>query len=310
MSKPHFFVGIDVSKETLDISLQKQSFKIPNKKNAICSFIKKHMENKPVKLSVLEATGGYERLVRRCLLEKGIPVHTAHPNKVYAFANACGHFAKTDRLDAILLEKYAQFIQPDARLDQETSQSEEALVGLRLVQKSLEQELHANLCRREHLQGASLKHINRHIESIKKRLARIHEEIQKIIKQDDDLNHRKVILTSFKGVGDKVSNILICECPELGSMTRQTIASLVGLSPKTRESGKKTFKAKIQGERFFVRKALYMAALVGIRFNQKMKAVYERHMNNGKPFKVAIVAVMRKIIVILNALLKKDEIYA
>ena len=303
------FMGIDVSKATLDISINKKHYKINNTDEAITDFIKSVIASNKIKLCVLESTGGYERLVMKKLQQKGIAVHRAHPNKVHAFAKACNHFAKTDKLDALLLEKYAIFVSNKEKGDAILSDLQQELQSLRLVEKSLEEGLHANQCRVKTCTGKSRKYLDKQIEFIKAQLKAIRDDINKLIKEDEDLSSKSKLLMSYKGVGEKIANTLLTDAPELGTLSNKEIASLVGVAPKTNQSGQKTKVAKISGGRFFVRKSLYMAALVAMRHNSKMKQLYERLIASGKKAKVALVAVMRKIIICLNSMVKHNKIY-
>jgi len=303
-------MGIDVSKDTLDISVNGNHFKIKNNKTDIKNFIKTKIDKKlDINLCVLESTGGYERLAISILNEADIPVHRAHPNKVYAFAKAAGHFAKTDKLDSKLLERYAEFIKDDNRGYIKLSKEQIVLQELRSVQKNLEMSLHATQCRAMLLSGKALAYTEKQITFIKKQLAEIEKEINKIINDDEIMSGKQKILTSYKGVGKKIANSLIVELPELGTLNNKEIASLVGVAPKTTESGKKTCKAHINGGRFFIRKSLYMAALVAAYTNDKMKQTYQALLEKGKPAKIALTAIMRKIIVCLNSMLKNNNFY-
>jgi transposase len=308
-NKSNIFMGIDVSKDTLDISVKGNHFKIKNTGADIKNFIKKVAKTLDINLCVLESTGGYEKLIITMLNEADIAVHRAHPNKVYAFAKAAGHFAKTDKLDSKLLEKYAEFIKDDNPDCIKLSKEQIALQELRSVQKNLEMSLHASQCRAKLLSGKALAYTEKQIGFIKKQLADIEKEIDKIISYDEIMSGKQKILTSYKGVGKRVANGLIAELPELGTLNSKEIASLVGVAPKTTESGKKTCKAHINGGRFFVRKLLYMSALVAANYNDKMSQMYRALLEQGKPAKIALTAIMRKIIVCLNSMLKNKKFY-
>ena len=263
-------MGIDVSKATLDISVRGKHIKINNSRAAINSFINGQLAGVDIRLCVLESTGGYERLVITMLNEANIPVHRAHPNKVYAFAKACGHFAKTDKLDSKLLEKYAEFIKDKNVVCIELTKELIDLQGLRAVQKNLERELHANQCRAKLLSGKAVDYIKEEIEFNKKQLGSIENDIEELICRNKELRKKQQTLISYKGIGKKIANSLIAELPELGSLSNKEVASLVGVAPKTNESGKKVWKGHISGGRFFVRKTLYMAALVAAFSNDKL----------------------------------------
>lgn len=308
----NLFIGIDVSKHTLDIYLNGKSYKIKNSSSAIINFIKINVRQliSNVKLCVLESTGGYEKLVMKLLQKSGIRVHKAHPNKVYAFAKAKGHFAKTDKLDAILLSQYAAFVADGELGDEMLSETQEQLKDLKSIEVDLLLSIEANKHRLEHLQGKAQLYLKKQITFCEKQLKQIRLEIDKLIELDEVLSRKRAIITSYKGVGKRVSSILLIALPELGKLNNKEIASLVGVAPKTSESGKKVFKAHISGGRFAVRHALYMSALVASRYNHRIKAFYERLIAAGKPPKVVLVAVMRKIIVCLNSMIKNNSFFA
>ncbi|WP_259349209.1 IS110 family RNA-guided transposase [Wolbachia pipientis] len=304
------FIGIDVSKETLDISINNKHQRIENVETAISEFIKSKMANVFVKLCVVESTGGYKKLVIKLLREHNIAVHRAHPNLVYAFAKACNHFAKTDKLDAKLLEKYAEFItKNDEVVEYIVSQKQEELKELRAVERNLNDEVHGNKCRLHKVTGKAREYIEKQIEFAKKQLEQIRQDIEDIINSDPDLKEKSKLLTSYKGVGRKTASILLIEVPELGRLDNKEIACLVGVAPKTSESGRKVSKAQIIGGRFYARKALYMSAVVAMRHNKKMKVFYQRLVDSGKAAKIALVAVMRKIIICLNAMIENNNFY-
>lgn len=305
------FVGIDVSKATLDISLSGKHFKIGNERTAIFHFIQQEVTLKKIAPSLvcLESTGGYEAIVIQCFHNAEIPVHRAHPNRVYAFAKASGHFAKTDKLDAKLLEKYAAFVSEKEKGDEARSEASCELQELRGVERDLLEALHANQCRVKMSCGKAIGHFEAQIEFLKNQLEKVRNDIEKTIASDNQLAQRRKLLMSHKGVGKLTANALMAELPELGTLNNKEIASLVGVAPKTHESGTKKSAGHIVGGRFFVRKALYMAALVASRHNKKMKIFYDRLIAAGKAKKVALVAVMRKIIVCLNAMVRDNAAY-
>lgn len=307
----NIFIGIDVSKDYLDIHFDHKHYRIKNNSTMILKFIKTNVLQfvTNIKLCALESTGGYERLVMKILQNSGVAVHRAHPNKVYAFAKVKGHFAKTDKLDAALLEQYAAFVSDHEPGDEILSKTQESLRSLKSVETDLQTNIAANKNRLHHLDGKAASYVKKQIIFCEKQLKQIRLEIDELIEQDEDLSRKRAIVTSYKGVGKRVSSVLLISLPELGKLNSKEIASLVGLAPKTNESGKKVFKAHISGGRFAVRHALYMSALVATRYNESMRAFYERLLLAGKPPKVALVAVMRKIIVCLNAMLKNNSFF-
>lgn len=308
----NIFIGIDVSKDNLDISISSIHYRIKNCTKKIADFIKGELSQfkANIKLCVVESTGGYEKLVMKLLQQSGIKVHRAHPNKVHAFAKVKGHFAKTDKLDSALLERYAAFIANEEQGDIELSVVQEELKALKSVEIGLQMSIAASKNRTHHLQGKALAYLKKQIKFCENQLKEIRVEVDKLIAQDEDLSKKREIITSYKGVGKRVSSILLINLPELGKLNNKEIASLVGVAPKTNESGKKVFKAHIHGGRFAIRHALYMSALVATRYNAGIRTFYERLLNAGKAPKVALVAVMRKIIVCLNAMLKNNTFFA
>jgi transposase len=305
------FIGIDVSKATIDIYFSEKHFKIKNDKKSIFEFIKSEITSKDIKpaLVCLESTGGYENVAMEAFWEAFLPIHRAHPNRVHDFAKACGHFAKTDKLDAKLLEKYAAFVENEQKGDVIVSKATLELCELRSIERNLMEDLHATQCRMEHIKGKGAKYLEAHISFIKEEIEKVRKEMAEVIESDEKLKNKNALLKSYKGVGNQVSTVLLAELPELGKLNNKEIALLVGVAPKISHSGIKTPSGHISGGRFHVRKAMYMAALVAARYNKKMKAFYERLLQNGKAKKVALTAVMRKIVVCLNSMLKNNSAY-
>lgn len=305
------FIGVDVSKATLDISIDDKHFKIKNIEAEILSFIKTNITDKNINpaLICLEPTGGYEMLALQTFQKAGLPVHRAHPNKVHAFAKAYGHFAKTDKLDARLLEKYAAFVIDREKGDQIISKTILELQALKGVERDMAANLHAYQCRVNMLNGKAKEYIEEQITFLKQEIEKVKKDLKDLIDSDEELKKKRDLLKSHKGVGDQVSISLLAELPELGSLSNKEIASLVGVAPKVYQSGIKRLNGHICGGRNCVRKSLYMAALVASRFNEKMRAYYEKMLAAGKPKKVALTAIMRKIIVCLNSMVKNNRFY-
>ena len=306
------FVGIDVSKATLDISLSGNHFQIKNTKKAISSFIFKEIVNKNLQPSLvcLESTGGYEIIAMQCFQEEKIAINRAHPNRVHSFAKASGHFAKTDKLDAKLLEKYAAFVSDDEKGDAPLDDIFLELQELKSIERDLMEDLHANQCRIKMCHSKkAVSYLKRQINFLQAQLKKIRKNIEESISADNTLKQKRDLLMTHKGVAYQTSNSLIIELPELGRLTNKEIAALVGVAPKTYESGMKKSSGHIIGGRFYVRKSLYMAALVACRHNQKLKVFYDRLIAAGKAKKVALIAVMRKIIICLNAMLRDNNVY-
>ena len=309
--KNKLFIGIDVSKAKLDISFNGKHVKINNTAKEIADFIDKEilLVKKLPTLVCLESTGGYEKITMQAFWNAFIPIHRAHPNKVHAFAKAAGHFAKTDKLDSKLLEKYAAFVFDQEKGDLALMQPTVELQELRNVERRFMDDLHASKCRLQLIKGSGSKYLLKQIKFINSQIKLVRLEIDKLIDSNEDLRGKRDLLTSYKGVGKQVSNALLAELPELGNLNNKEIASLVGVAPKLQHSGMKNPNGHIFGGRFHIRKALYMSALVAIRHNERMKIFYQRLVAGGKAKKVALTAVMRKIIVCLNSMLKNNAFY-
>src|SRR3990167_687204 len=302
------YVGIDVSKEWVDIALDNNIHRIDQTEKSFKKFIKIHKLHNKNLLVVLESTVGYEQLAVRSFSQAKITVHIAHPNKVKAFARAKGRLAKTDKIDAMLLREYGSFINPEEiKPVQDIKQYELHLLGSRLEQ--LKEMHHQESCRL----GIASKAVKQTIQSIlnllKKEIEKIKESILQIINNDADLKEKFNILCSMKGVGETLAMVLITHLPELGSANKKEIAALVGVAPITNQSGQRTGKAMTKYGRHGVRKILYMAALTACRYNDKMKTFYTKLIAAGKLKKVAIIAVMRRMIVILNAMMQSKKYY-
>ena len=220
-------IGIDVSKETLDICWQGKCHKIKNNSRAIFDFIKLKIVDKKNVLCVLEATGGYEREAVISFKKSSISVHVAHPSKVHAFAKAGNHFAKTDKLDAILLWKYAKFISCDEQGDTTINALQDDLHALRNLKRSLEKNLHAAQCRSKQMPKICSKYLSREISMYKKQIASVQKEIDKKIDDDPILKSKRDIMMTMKGVGKTVASTLLAELPELGNISCRKISKLV-----------------------------------------------------------------------------------
>lgn len=305
------FIGIDVSKSKIDISFSNQHFCIKNASEAIACFIQDEIISKMItpRLVCVESTGGYEIETIRLFQASNIPIHCAHPNRVHSFAKASGHFAKTDKLDAKLLQKYAAFVSDKELGDIPITETSVELHALRSLERSLMDELHAWQCRIKRSCKRTFDYHNNQIQFILAQLEKVRADINNIIDSDEQLKKIRKILVSYKGVGQQVSSTLIADLPELGKLNHKQIASLVGVAPKTCESGIKKSYARISGGRNYVRKSIYMAALVASRHDTKMKNFYERLVAAGKPKKIALVAIMRKIVVCLNAMVRDNKMY-
>lgn len=302
-------MGIDVSKHTLDIYWNTRFYKIPNTPSALTDFLQAQVPPGLDLLCVMESTGGYERLACDTLRIHHCPVHIAHPSRIHSFAKASGHFAKTDKLDALLLYKYAVFISLQEAGDGEKDPLQQEILALRRLARTLEESLQAARCQKNQLPSVCFSHLDKLIALYEPILEEILHQIDAKIDSHPGLKKKREILLSMRGVGPKISAILLAELPELGTVSGKKIASLVGVAPQTYQSGKKKLSGHISGGRFYARQALYMAALVALRWDKRGKDRYQTLKDKGKPSKVALVALMREILLCLNSMLKFEKPY-
>jgi len=301
-------VGVDVSKDKLDIFENQtgQWSTIQNGEKSIRSFLKNLKKNNDNLLVVMENTGGLEKSLLYVSQEQGIPTHLAHASRVHYFAKQKGYFAKTDKKDAQIIAKYAQQEQIEANVENIEEQNELRELNNRRAQ--IVDDLHDEKCRLSRPLSTVVKRsIKRKITFLENEKKTIESAIDKRIKECPEKAEISKRLQTFKGVGPAIASGLVCLIPELGKMSRSHIASILGVAPKNNDSGKKMGKRRIVGGRFNARRLLYMGALVAIRYNHKLKETYQRLVNKGKPAKVAIVAVMRKIIITLNAMVRDKK---
>lgn len=298
------YVGIDVSKDWLDIAIEGKVYRVKQTQSKINEFISSRLKGSMV--CVLEATGGYERLAVQLLESSNIGIHFAHTHKVRAYAKARGYFAKTDKLDALLLEEYGRFSEASANAKKAQIQYDLADLQSRSteIKASLRAENNRLGCCRS---GRVKEGVERSIAFLEAELALVLKDIKLLIESNAELTQHAKIIESLKGIGPATTYALLAQLPELGTLSHKKIAALVGVAPFTWQSGKREGKAKIRYGREKVRHVLYMAALCAARFNPVLKEFYERLLARGKPAKVALVAVMRKMLVILNAMVKNKK---
>lgn len=304
-----YFVGIDVAKDSLQIYLpfSKENLSVENSKEAInelCSKLKK----KRRLMVVMEATGGYESLLVDRLFSHKIELAVVNPRQVRDFAKGIGLDAKTDPIDAQVISKFGTVVQPAAMSEPSEHRKKHSALVTRRSQllDMINQE--KNRVKQTWDEDAK-KSIREILESLEKQLKSIDKQLAQML-ADDTANARKIeVLTSAVGVGPVTVSTLIAELPELGKMNRGQVAKLVGVAPINRDSGKSSGKRFIGGGRSHVRRVLYMATLAAIRFNATIKAFYAQLKAKGKLSKVAIVACMRKLITILNLMVKNDTLW-
>jgi transposase len=256
---------------------------------------------------VLEATGGFELGVAAALAANQLPVVIVNPRQVRDFARATGQLAKTDRLDANVLAHFGEAIQPEVRpLPDATARGLSTLVGRRRqLQDMLTAEQHRLMSAAVHDAPQPLRdQLSEHIEWLRRQLQHVDDDLNQQIRSSPVWREREDLLRSIRGIGPIVSAMLLSHLPELGQLDRKAIAKLVGVAPLNRDSGTVTGRRHIWGGRAPVRAALYMAALVASRHNPQIRTFYQRLLAAGKPRKVALVACMRKLLLICNAVLR------
>ncbi len=297
------YVGIDVAQAHLDIALSsgEAPWRVVHDAAGVAALVTRLRALQPT-LVVLEATGGLEVPLAASLTAAGLAVAVVNPRQVRDFAKAIGRLAKTDRLDAQVLARFAAAVQPPARpLPDATAQALEALVTRR---RQLTEMLSAERHRRRTAPAALHRELDEHIAWLRQRLQGLDEELRRAVRASPVWREQDDLLRSVVGVGPVVSATLLSELPELGRLDRKPLALLVGVAPLNRDSGTLRGQRGIWGGRAPVRAALYMAALVASRHNPVIRALYERLRAAGKSKKVALVACMHKLLTILNALLR------
>lgn len=297
------YVGIDVSKTQLDVSFGKdgQFWQAKNDNVGIRRTVERLKELKPA-LVIVESTGGLETALITELFADGLPFSLVHPGRVRNFAQSIGLLAKTDKLDARLLAHFGEAIKPAVtRLPGEAEQYLNALVLRR------RQLLDVLIAEKNHLISTCLSlrsSVEAHLAWLETELTSLDQQIEEQIKKIPHFQEKEAILRSAKGVGPVLCAKLLSALPELGQLDRKKIAALVGVAPLNNDSGRKRGKRRIKGGRVDVRNVLYMATVAAARSNDLIKPFYQRLRKQGKLFKVAIVACMRKFLTILNAMIR------
>lgn len=307
MTDSNIFIGIDVSKDALDIAIRPtgEVFRIDYNEVELRILAKKLLSLAPSRI-VLESTGGIELLAVTLLAASQLPVVVANARQVRDFAKASGRLAKTDRIDAEAIAHFAEAIKPAIRpLADEEARELQSLLQRR---GQLKEMLTAEKNRLMSSYGtSSRKSIEEAIDFFKSQLADVDNNIGRRLKENDLWRKKDLLLRSVPGVGPVLSAMLIAKLPELGTLNRKQIAALVGVAPLNRDSGKMRGTRAIWGGRAAVRNVLYMAAMVAATHNPILKEYYQRLKANGKKSKVALVACMRKLLTILNAMVRSGE---
>jgi transposase len=307
MHSESVFVGIDVSKDQLDIAIRpgEVRFRESNNDFGIQALIGRLLSLKP-RLILLEATGGYEILAAASLRQAGLPAHIINPRQVRDFARSCGRLAKTDKIDAAVLAHFAEALQPALRPWPDEQQQELAalmsrrrqLVEMLVMEKNRLSMTFSPRVRRS---------LQTNLQSLKEQLQELEQDLADFIRQSPIWLKKDQLLQSVPGIGPLTSQSLLAWVPELGALSRQKIAALVGLAPFNRDSGQMRGRRTVWGGRARVRPPLYMATVTACRVNPVIRAFYLRLLAAGKSKKLALTACMRKLLTILNAILKNHQ---
>lgn len=301
------FAGIDISKDYLDVHIRPHAttLRVPRDHAGLEDLIAK-LKDAGTSLAVMEATGGFETTVASALAAAGLPVAVVNPRQIRDFARATGTLAKTDALDAKLIAHFAEAIRPPVR----PLTNEDALVLGELVarRRQVVEMMTAERNRKRTVRDKRVaKRIDRHLVLLQKELTEIEADIDDGIRRSPAWREKEVLFQSVPGVGKNLARTLIADMPEIGTLDRRAVAMLAGVAPINRDSGTMRGRRSIRGGRASVRTALYMAALVASRFNPVLKDFYRRLLAAGKPKKLAITALMRKLLTILNAIARDQK---
>ena len=299
------FVGIDVAKAHLDVAVRPEGThrRVPNTATGIAELQETLLAVAPA-LIVLEATGGHETVVATTLASVGLPVAVVNPRQVRQFARAIGQLAKTDVLDAHLLARFAEVVRPTPRpLRDEAAQALAALVARR---RQVVEMLVAEPRRLSTQPAALRERVQEHIDWLREERERLDGDLQTHLRQSPAWRTTEDLLRSVPGVGPVVAATLVAELPELGRLNRKQIAALVGVAPLACESGTLRGRRIVWGGRAQVRAVLYMSTVAALRWNRVIRGFYDRLREAGKPAKVALTACMRKLLTILNAMVRRQ----
>jgi transposase len=307
MKMEQLFVGIDVAKDKLDIAIlpSGESFVARRDADGLAALKERLAVLGPLVVAV-EATGGYESIVAATLSESGLPVVVVNPAQVRAFAHALGKRAKTDPLDALLIARFAEAVRPEvrplpdaaARLLSDLVTRRRQIVAMMAAERQRQKQLPEKLLQ---------KSIARLLAALQKELSTIEIDIDDAVRGSPLWRAQEDLLQSVPGIGPHIARTLLADLPELGTLDRRQIAALVGLAPWTRQSGQWKGKSMIGGGRGSIRSALFIGAMSASRFNPPLAAFYQRLVAAGKPKLVALIAVARKLLTTLNAIIKSKQ---
>lgn len=299
------YVGIDVSAATLDLAVDGGgAWQVPNDEPGVAALAAQLAALAPA-LVVLEPTARYHQAITAALAAAGLPIAVVNARQIRDFARSTGQLAKTDRLDAAVLARYAARIRPAPRaLPDEATQDLRALVERR---RQLVEMLKAERQRAAHARAAVRESLAAHVTFLERALEEATDDLERWVQESPLWQAEDALLRSVPGVGPQTARLLIAELPELGQLSRREIAKLVGVAPLARDSGRSRGQRACWGGRAGVRTMLYLAAMAGRRYNPVLRDCYERLVAAGKPRKLALTACMRRLLVILNAMVKSGQ---
>ena len=307
MDPEQVFVGIDVSKKHLDVAIRPGTdfFTVSNDDQGIADLVRRLADLNP-QLILLEASGGYEILAAAALRHAGLPAQIINPRQVREFARSTGKLAKTDKIDAGVLAYFAQLLQPPLRPWPEALQQE--LAALMTRRRQLVEMLVMEKNRLSTARSAKVRNsLQLHLQYLTSELQELERELNDLSRRSPLYLEKDQLLQSVPGIGPLTSQSLLAWLPELGALNRKQIAALVGVAPFNQDSGQKRGRRKVWGGRKQIRPSLYMATLAACRFNPAIRTFYQRLLQAGKRQKVALTACMRKLLTILNAVLKHQQ---
>lgn len=303
------FVGIDVSKEKVDVYAIPHNITWTAENSNFKTLIDKLNKYRPY-LIVLEPTGGYEIGLYNALMEAGFRVSREHPYKIHHHAKGMGKLAKTDKIDAGVIAHYAQCYSEEIEV---TGATNPQLLLSDLVSRRSQlikiQSGEKDRLEKKDYSVQIQRSIKRVLKGIEKEIDRVDKEIKELIDRDEELKHRQQTVQTIMGIGNRVSTLIVAKLPELGKVSRKKIAALVGVAPFNKDSGKLKKPQKTMGGRFEVRSALFMSVLSAIRHDNRFRGYYEMLIAKGKKKKVAVVACIHKMLRILNAMLANNQSY-
>jgi transposase len=309
MKEQKVYVGVDVAKASLDVAWGHESWRVTNDTAGRSALVQRLSQIAGSVQVICEASGGYERALIQALQRGGIEVSLVQATRVRQYARASGILAKTDAIDARLLSRFGEAIRPQAATPSKPQQAK--LRELETQRRHLSRLLVAQKNRSAQLTQSTLLKLNRGLRhQIQKQIDTIDQLIGQLIAQSQELSEKAQKLTAVTGVGPRTAALLLAQMPELGELNRREAAALAGLAPFNRDSGTARGKRAIFGGRRAVRSGLYMAALVATRHNPILADFYQRLRSAGKPPKLALTATMRKLLIVLNSVLKTDPLLA